>query len=97
VRQPDDIQALRPVHSQAVTSRVSGQFGARVPLLADAASYLAIAGAGLLIRTRRGGASASTGVDATEPIPSRRLTQDRLLRTMTLATAGTLTGSAPST
>jgi MFS family permease len=33
---------------------LTGQFGLRVPLLADAASYLAIAAAGRLIRTRRG-------------------------------------------
>uniref|UniRef100_UPI001E2ACC61 MFS transporter n=1 Tax=Micromonospora sp. DH13 TaxID=2857013 RepID=UPI001E2ACC61 len=33
-----------------------GQFGTRVPLLLDAASYLALVAAGLLIRTRRGGA-----------------------------------------
>ena len=33
---------------------LTGQFGLRVPLLADAASYLAIAAAGQLIRTRRG-------------------------------------------
>ena len=32
-----------------------GAFGSRLPLLIDAASYLAIAVAGLLIRTRRGG------------------------------------------
>src|SRR5206468_1319843 len=32
-----------------------GQFGLRVPLLIDAATYLALVAAGLLIRTRRGG------------------------------------------
>lgn len=31
-----------------------GRFGVRVPLVVDAASYLVLAGAGLLIRTRRG-------------------------------------------
>ncbi|MDZ5445267.1 MFS transporter [Micromonospora sp. 4G57] len=32
-----------------------GEFGARLPLLVDAGSYLALVAAGLLIRTRRGG------------------------------------------
>ncbi|MEO3748513.1 MFS transporter [Plantactinospora sp. B5E13] len=32
-----------------------GEFGVRLPLLLDAASYLALVGAGLLLRTRRGG------------------------------------------
>lgn len=34
-----------------------GQFGTRVPLLLDAATYLALVVAGLLLRTRRGGRS----------------------------------------
>ena len=41
-----------------------GQFGLRVPLLADAGSYLAIAAAGRLIRTRR-------GVTPRPPAPAR--------------------------
>jgi MFS family permease len=43
-----------------------GQFGLRVPLLVDAASYLAIALAGGLIRTRRG---APVVVDPATPAP----------------------------
>jgi MFS family permease len=38
----------------ALGGLLMGRFGLRVPLLADAGSYLAIAGAGRLIRTRRG-------------------------------------------
>jgi MFS family permease len=52
-----------------------GQFGLRVPLLVDAVSYLALAVAGLLIRTRRGGAvraGKATG-------PALRLRSDPLL------------------
>ena len=38
----------------ALGGLLMGRFGLRVPLLADAGSYLAIAAAGRLIRTRRG-------------------------------------------
>ena len=41
----------------ALGGLLMGRFGLRVPLLADAGSYLAIAAAGRLIRTRRGSAS----------------------------------------
>jgi MFS family permease len=41
----------------ALGGLLMGRFGLRVPLLADAGSYLAIAAAGRLIRTRRGLAS----------------------------------------
>ncbi|MEU8126221.1 MFS transporter [Micromonospora sp. NPDC049049] len=37
-----------------------GQFGTRVPLLLDAATYLALVVAGLLLRTRRGGQRSAT-------------------------------------
>ncbi len=43
----------------ALGGLLMGQFGLRVPLLADAGSYLAIAAAGRLIRTRRGFARAA--------------------------------------
>jgi MFS family permease len=54
-----------------------GQFGLRVPLLVDAASYLAVVAAGLLIRTRRGRVS-SSDVPAAPP----RLRSDTLLWSM---------------
>lgn len=57
-----------------------GQFGLRVPLLLDAVSYLAIAAAGLLIRTRRGAAvRATTGAG---PVPALRLRTDPVLWAM---------------
>ena len=61
---PDDLPkatALSQTASAAATmlapalaGLLMGQFGVKVPLLADAASYLAIVAAGGLIRTRRG-------------------------------------------
>ncbi len=42
----------------ALAGLLVGQFGVRPPLLLDAASYLAIVAAGLLIQTRRGGSTA---------------------------------------
>jgi MFS family permease len=70
-----------------------GAYGVRLPLLLDATSFLAIAGAGLLLRTRRGGKSTvdpaaagggQVGADAA-PAPVWRLRSDRLLTTMVLA------------
>jgi MFS family permease len=59
-----------------------GQFGLRVPLLVDAASYLALAVAGLLIRTRRGGTAARrAAVGRPTPVPWR-LRSDTLLWAM---------------
>jgi MFS family permease len=55
-----------------------GHFGLRVPLLADAASYLAIAAAGWLIRARRS-ARASGTLAARPGGAAWRLRQDRLL------------------
>ncbi|MCM0675961.1 MFS transporter [Micromonospora phytophila] len=53
----------------ALAGLLVGEFGARLPLLIDAGSYLALVAAGLLIRTRRGGVRpadpALTGGDTT--------------------------------
>jgi MFS family permease len=56
-----------------------GRFGLRVPLLADAASYLAIAGAGRLIRTRRGRRPRPPAQAAEDRAGAWRLRQDPLL------------------
>ncbi len=57
-----------------------GQFGLRVPLLVDAASYLAIALAGGLIRTRRGTrVAADTTGPAAGPAAPWRLRADTLM------------------
>jgi MFS family permease len=59
-------------------------YGSRVPLLVDAASFLAISVAATLIRTRRGGRARDTADSATPP-PAWRFRDDHLL--VTLATA----------
>jgi MFS family permease len=64
-----------------------GAFGARIPLLIDAGTYLAIPIAGLLIRTRRGGkfrsaaaAAAANGEAGVVPAPTTfRLRSDGLM------------------
>ncbi|MER7268943.1 MFS transporter [Micromonospora carbonacea] len=58
----------------ALAGLLVGQFGTRVPLLLDAVSYLALVAAGLLIRTRRGGARPATTKPrpATKPQPTAK-------------------------
>ncbi|MGW1056696.1 MFS transporter [Micromonospora rubida] len=46
----------------ALAGLLVGGFGTRLPLLVDAASYLVLVAAGLLIRTRRGGARSAAPV-----------------------------------
>ncbi|SBT53928.1 MFS transporter [Micromonospora narathiwatensis] len=67
----------------ALAGLLVGGFGARVPLLVDAASYLALVAAGLLIRTRRGGRrSGPAAGGAATPPPTWRLRRDPLLVVM---------------
>jgi MFS family permease len=70
----------------ALAGLLTGAFGLRVPLFVDAASYLAIVVAGLLIRTRRGGRVAAVPASGAEhpaqPAPVWRLRADPLLFTM---------------
>jgi MFS family permease len=71
----------------ALAGLLVGQFGIRVPLLLDAASYLALVAAGLLIRTRR----------RSRPVPAAdreawRMTSDRLVTTMVVAVAAVVAG-----
>ncbi|MBO4207545.1 MFS transporter [Micromonospora echinofusca] len=86
----------------ALAGVLVGQFGVRPPLLLDAASYLALVVAGLLLRTRRGGARSSgtavarpvtVGSDP-DPAPTTRsawrLRHDPLLLGMVAAMAGAL-------
>jgi MFS family permease len=69
-----------------------GAYGMRLPLLLDAASYLAIAVAGAVIRTRRGGRAATTPAAETKADggPSWRLRHDRLLMTLISAFAAVI-------
>lgn len=67
-----------------------GAYGVRLPLLLDSATFLAIAAAGLALRTRRGGrtTTASAPADARHPdteagpATAYRVRDDRLLLTM---------------
>ncbi|SCL16740.1 MFS transporter [Micromonospora inyonensis] len=78
----------------ALAGLLVGQFGTRVPLLVDAASYLALVLAGLVIRTRRGGSrsvsSVASGPD--RPTPAWRLRSDPLLVAM-VATMAAVVGA----
>jgi len=72
----------------ALAGLLIGQFGTRIPLLLDAVTYLALAVAGLLIRTRRAHA-ARPGQAATV---SWRLRDDRLVAVMVGAIAAVVAG-----
>ncbi|MGC5017213.1 MFS transporter [Micromonospora sp. DT47] len=75
----------------AVAGVLVGEFGARLPLLVDAGSYLALVAAGLLIRTRRGGRRAepaATGDAAA--VTTWRLRRDPLLVAMVATLAGVI-------
>ncbi|MEU3452510.1 MFS transporter [Micromonospora sp. NPDC006766] len=81
----------------ALAGVLVGGFGTRVPLLLDAASYLALVVAGLLIRTRRGGrrhptAAATPGTAA--PAVGWRVRQDPLLVAMIVTIAGVIAAVA---
>jgi MFS family permease len=76
----------------ALAGVLVGGFGVRLPLLLDAASYLALVVAGLLIRTRRGGRGravpVTTSGTATGPAAGWRLRHDPLLVAMLATLAG---------
>jgi MFS family permease len=72
----------------ALAGVLVGAFGLRVPLLIDAVTYLALAGAGLLLRTRRRRSAPERAV--TGAVAGRwRIRDDRMLLAMT-ATVGAL-------
>lgn len=72
----------------ALAGVLVGQFGARVPLLLDAVSYLSLVAAGLLIRTRR----AQAGRPAQAAPVTWRLRDDRLVAVMVGAIAAVVAG-----
>ncbi|MFI6227417.1 MFS transporter [Micromonospora echinospora] len=78
----------------ALAGLLVGQFGTRVPLLVDAASYLALVVAGLVIRTRRGGSrSAGSAASGGErPASAWRLRHDPVLVAM-VATMAAVVGA----
>jgi MFS family permease len=71
----------------ALAGVLVGLYGLRVPLLVDAASFLAVVGAGLLLRTRR---IARVTTESEPSGPPWRTRMDPLL-TMTIAMVGALT------
>ncbi|MDQ6875297.1 MAG: MFS transporter [Actinomycetota bacterium] len=80
------------VAGPALGGLLTGLGGARLPLLADAASFGVLAMAGLAVRTRRGGPwSSPDGVDALPPKAFdgvRLLTRDAVLRPVFVALMG---------
>ena len=80
------------VVAPALAGLLVGQFGVRVPLLIDAASYLAIVAAGLLLRTRRGGRLRVSEVasDGRRTEAAWRLTADPLLRATMISLAAVI-------
>jgi len=77
------VGAVGMLVAPALAGLLVGKFGVRVPLLLDAASYLALVAAGLLLRTRRGGRTrpghaGAAGAPAVGP--TWRLSADPLLR-----------------
>lgn len=76
----------------ALAGILVGQFGVRVPLFLDAATYLAIVVASLFLRTRRGGAVARKAADAAGT--AWRFRRDPLLVASVLAVAGVVAGVA---
>ena len=72
----------------ALAGVLVGQFGARVPLLLDAVTYLSLVVAGLLIRTRRSPAAQPAAAGSV----SWRLRDDRLVAVMVGAIAAVVAG-----
>lgn len=72
----------------ALAGVLVGQFGARVPLLLDAVTYLSLVAAGLLIRTRRSPAAQPTATATVR----WRLRDDRLVAVMVGAIAAVVLG-----
>ncbi|MGX6601547.1 MFS transporter [Micromonosporaceae bacterium Da 78-11] len=72
----------------ALAGILVGQTGARLPLLLDAVSYLALVAAGFLLRTRRCGAATAKA----EPGPGWRLRDDHTLVVLVAAVAAVVAG-----
>lgn len=86
--------SLGALAGPALAGLLVGQFGVRLPLLLDAGSYLALVAAGMLLRTRRGGAHGenSTVSGCAGRASTWRLRRDPLLVTM-VATLAAVVGA----
>jgi MFS family permease len=69
-----------------------GQFGVRLPLLVDAASFLFLVVAGLALRTRRGGSTGAQRAGGKSTVATWRLRHDSLVLAMAIAMAGVVAG-----
>jgi MFS family permease len=79
----------------ALAGLLVGQFGARTPLLIDAASYLAIGLAGLLLSTRRRAGRVGAAPTTADAAPAGwRLTGDPMLRAMVVTVTATVAAVA---
>ncbi len=83
----------------ALAGVLTGAFGLRVPLFVDAASYLALVVAAVLIRTRRGGVAVGAGQAASvagpaATAPGWRLRADPLLFTMVVMAASAVAATS---
>ena len=76
----------------ALAGLLVGEFGTKVPLLIDGASYLVLVAAGLLVRTRRNAAIAVKPAAAGEPRVEWRLRRDPMVLAVTSALAATVAG-----
>lgn len=75
----------------ALAGLLVGNFGVRVPLLVDAASFLFLVVAGLALRTRRGSTGARQAGDRSA-VAAWRLRGDPLMLAMVVAIAGVVAG-----
>jgi MFS family permease len=78
----------------ALAGLLVGQFGARTPLLIDAASYLAIGLAGLLLKTRRRAGHVEIKTHRVPEPAGWQLTGDPMLRAMVVMVAATVAAIA---
>jgi MFS family permease len=76
----------------ALAGLLVGQFGVRLPLLVDAASYLFLVLAGLVLRTRRGGTAGAQPAGGKPAVVAWRLRYDRLVLAMTVAITAVVAG-----
>jgi MFS family permease len=76
----------------ALAGLLVGEFGTKVPLLIDGASYLALAAAGLLVRTRRNAGAGTKPAAASGASVAWRLRRDPMVLAVTAAVAATIAG-----
>ncbi|BCB81033.1 hypothetical protein GCM10022251_61430 [Phytohabitans flavus] len=76
----------------ALAGLLVGEFGTRIPLLVDGASYLALIAAGLLVRTRRNAGTGAKPAAAGGARDAWRLRRDPMVVAVIAAVAATVAG-----